>query len=158
MKAWLKWGLIVVSIILLVLVIYLLISSISYSSKEGRISKLETGMSLEEFENVLGKPGYGGKYCREIISGKIKEYIEEANEQVKGCGLIDGGNCTLDDIPIYRNNKEVIQCYEMFPDKEFFSYCEYHGNPKPILSEDTFRLYYNEDNIVCAIKRYGLGF
>jgi hypothetical protein len=157
MKAWLKWGLILIGIVLLVLVIYLLISSIAYSSKESKISKLGVGMSLEEFENVLGKPVYGGKYCRVISSEKIKEYIEEANEQVKGCGLTEGGKCTLNDIPIYRNNKEKIQCLEMFPDEESFTYCGYDGNPKPIISEDTFRLYYNEDNIVCAIDRYGLG-
>ena len=157
MKTWLKGGLIVISIIFLVLVISLLISSISYFSKENKINKLEIGMPLEEFEGVLGKPPYGDKYCRVISSEKIMEYIEEANQKIDGCGLIEGGECTPNDIPVYRNNKELIQCLEMFPDKESFTTCEYRGNPKPVLSEDHIRLYYNEDNIVCAIQRFGLG-
>jgi hypothetical protein len=166
MKAWLKGGLIIISIIFLVLGIYLLISSISYFSKESKINKLGVGMPLEEFERVLGEPVYGGKYCKVTSAEEFKEKmfrIYSLNEgavedkDLKEC-LANPEECFfVSEIIRTDNTNERFNCFKKYPDTKFITNCGYEGNPKPILSEDHFELYSNDKNIVCAIDRYGLG-
>lgn len=166
MKAWLKGGLIIISIIFFVLVIYLLIPSISYFSKESKINKLGVGMPLEEFERVLGEPTYGRKDCKVTSAEEFKakilgiDLLETTNSAMadkilKEC-LANPEECGLGSDEI-RTYKESFKCFKKYPDTKFITSCPYEGNPKPILSEDYFVLYSNDNNIVCAILRYGLG-
>jgi len=154
-----KWLIVVLGILVLG-VIYLLISTLLYLSKENKIKKLDTGMTLEEFEKVLGEPPYEGKYCQVISAEKIKESIDQINSEY-GDGVscnVDTGECFPEGDPSRFNSiKELVQCFESYPNTLFVTYCDYNGNPFPILSEDNFRIYYNDQEIVCAIDRYGLG-
>ncbi len=159
--------LLIIGLLFLMAGVYISVLALKVTSKENKIKGIVIGgTTRSEVEEILGEPPYGNKYSEPITSEKIKEYVNQSLDEERRQGMdcreteTEGIKCDVkpgkNDTFTYREHKEEIQCLENHPNTKFVISYYYRGNPF-ILEEDNIEIYYNDQNIVCAIERYGLG-